>query len=332
MGSQLRPRNMKEINQSEAEKKYKIFTRHQEMENGELRFRLIKDDGTAYSRTEAGGSGFWQESHCHKNTKETYIVQKGWIACAKMHSEQCKIQIFKEDEIFTIGPDTCHNIYMAKGAVIHTVKHGESKKEDRILNNETKKLDKISRSLNEDQILALAEKDKNENSATEIYSKEYRHFDDLIWQVPTWCTAIFTATITGGIVFISLGDDLKDTIAKILNIQNNNIFIQRHYVLFYYFVFMFVVLFIFSYALLRFRMHQRPLGKCANIPFYKSSQLYLQLTTCFEFCVLLLFVLLIAGISFLISGFVCAVVLVICMLFAECNLRRKKNHIKIVDC
>lgn len=155
---------MKDINSAEAEKKYKIFTRHHEMDNGELRFRLLKENGTGCAITEAGNNGFWQESHCHKNTRETYIVQKGWIACAKMRNEQCKIQIFKEDEIFTIESDTCHNIYMAKGAVIHTVKHGVSKKEDRISSNETKRLDKIVRGFGEDQILALAETDKNENN------------------------------------------------------------------------------------------------------------------------------------------------------------------------
>lgn len=156
---------MKDINSAEAEKKYKIFTRHHEMDNGERRFRLIKDDGTAYCRTETGGSSFWQqESHYHESIKETYIVQKGWIACVQMSDEKCKIQIFKEDEIFTVEPDVAHNIYMAKGAVIHTVKHGAPKKDNRVLNNETKKLDKIVRGFGEDQILALAETDKNENN------------------------------------------------------------------------------------------------------------------------------------------------------------------------
>lgn len=321
---------MKEISQQDAEKKHKIFTRHHEMDNGELRFRLLRDDGIGCAITEAGSKGFWQESHFHKSVKETYIIQKGWVACAKLQNEKCKIQIFKEDEIFTIEPEVSHNLYLSKGAVIYTIKHGAPQKNNRAVNNEAKKLDKTVQGLGEEQILALAENEKNKNEPIEVYSKDYRHFDELIWQVPTWCTAIFTATITGGIVFLSLSDELKDTIAKVFSIQNNNIFIQRHYILFYYFVFMFLVLIIFSYALLRFRTHQRPLGKCKNIRFYKSSQMYLQLVTCFEFCVLLLFVLVIAGVSVLASEVVCAVVLAVCMLFAECNLRRKKEHIRII--
>ncbi len=148
---------MKEITQIEAEKKYKIFTRHHEMDNGEFRFRLLRDDGTGCAITEAGGDGFWQESHCHKSVKETYIIQKGWVACAKLQNEKCKIQIFKEDEIFTIEPEVAHNLYLSKGAVIYTIKHGVSKKDNRVVNSEAKKLDNIVQGLGEEQILVLAE-------------------------------------------------------------------------------------------------------------------------------------------------------------------------------
>jgi hypothetical protein len=313
---------MKDINSDKAKERYGISMCHQRMDNGELRFRLIKDDGTAYVRTEAGSSGSWQESHCHKNVKETCVVQKGWIACAKMCNERCTIQVFREDEIFTIEPSTAHNIYMAKGSVIHTVKHGASKKENRILNGETEKLDKIVQNLSEGQTLALAENDENKNNAKKIYSREYCHFDKLIWQDPTWCTAIFTATIAGGFAFISLDDKSKNTIVNFLNLSSNNI-------LFYYFSFFSIVLMVFSYVLYRLRIHQRPLGRWKNIPFYKSAQLGLQLVTCFEFCILLLFVFLIKGVSLLISGIICTFILLVCMLLAEYNLRKKSNNIGI---
>jgi len=32
---------------------------------------------------------------------------------------------------------------------------------------------------------------------TEKYSKDYKHFDNLIWQLPGWSTAIFVLSITG---------------------------------------------------------------------------------------------------------------------------------------
>lgn len=119
---------MEIINSDKAKNKYKISTYHQKMDNGEFRFRLIKNDGATYIRTEAGNNASWQKSHFHKKIKETYIIQKGWVACAKMINEKCKIKIFKENEIFTIEANTPHNIYMAKNSVIHTIKHGNVKK------------------------------------------------------------------------------------------------------------------------------------------------------------------------------------------------------------
>ena len=61
-----------------------VWTDHSEMPNGELRFRLKHDDGTAYSRTESTGRGGWQNSHYHRSVRETYIVQRGKMAFAEL--------------------------------------------------------------------------------------------------------------------------------------------------------------------------------------------------------------------------------------------------------
>lgn len=75
---------MLSISAEEAASKYGITSRHDEMDNGELRFRLEKRDGVAYIRTEASARGGWQKSHSHATATETYIVQRGWIVHASL--------------------------------------------------------------------------------------------------------------------------------------------------------------------------------------------------------------------------------------------------------
>ncbi len=102
-----------------------VWTHHSQMPNGELRFRLRHDDGTAYSRTEAGDDGGWQKSHHHRTVRETYIVQRGRIALAELIDGALRIRVFGPDDIFTTAPNVPHNIHLYRNTVIHTVKHGE---------------------------------------------------------------------------------------------------------------------------------------------------------------------------------------------------------------
>jgi hypothetical protein len=102
-----------------------VWIQHSEMPNGELRFRLRHNDGTAYSRTEATENGGWQNSHSHRSVRETYIVQRGRMALAELVDGALKMRVFGPDEICTTEPNIAHNVYMFRGSVIHTVKHGE---------------------------------------------------------------------------------------------------------------------------------------------------------------------------------------------------------------
>jgi hypothetical protein len=100
-----------------------------QMDNGENRYRLMKngdDAGFGYILTEMPASGgAWQNSHYHKGVKETYIVQKRWIASAELVKGEVVIRIHRENDAFMTEPEVHHNIYMPSGAVIHTVKHGD---------------------------------------------------------------------------------------------------------------------------------------------------------------------------------------------------------------
>lgn len=143
---------MTEIKHSEIAK-FGINSRHEIMDNGEMRFRLKANDGSGYIRTVTGNNGAWQNSHYHPNIIETYIVQKGWLVYAELKDGKCILKKYNENDIFSTVPGVVHNIYLPKEAVIHTVKHGEATEKEWIGN---KDLDKLTKVLSEQDILKNA--------------------------------------------------------------------------------------------------------------------------------------------------------------------------------
>jgi len=131
-----------------------VWTHHSEMPNGEVRFRLRHDDGTAYSRTEAADRGSWQKSHHHRTVRETYITQRGRMAFADLIDGALRIRVFGPNEICTTEPNVPHNVYLYRDTVIHTVKHGvEGSAADW---HADPSLDKMVHHLNEVDIARLA--------------------------------------------------------------------------------------------------------------------------------------------------------------------------------
>lgn len=102
---------------------------HQQMPNGEIRFRLIGPDGSSYIRTVAGPVGGWQNSHYHERLRETYIVEEGWIVIAKLNRETNDLILnrYAAGSIVTTQRNIAHNVYLPAKTVIHTVKHGADK-------------------------------------------------------------------------------------------------------------------------------------------------------------------------------------------------------------
>ena len=148
---------MRTILPAEAEAQHGVAAVHHEMDNGELRFRLRSADGPAYALTRAGPKGAWQQSHFHQSARETYIVERGWIAFASRSGEQMKIEVFAAGELFTTPPGVIHTIYMPANAVMHTIKHGASAADDRSTGPQTAVLDAFVAALvDEDAIRAAA--------------------------------------------------------------------------------------------------------------------------------------------------------------------------------
>lgn len=124
---------MDPIGAEEAALNHNIHARHSRLDTGELRFRLMCGrDGNGYVRTEAAASG-WQRSHFHKRTLETYIVERGWMMLAVAPSRASgkpHLQYLGPRSLVTTSLHKVHNVYLPKGAVVHTVKHGGRIAED----------------------------------------------------------------------------------------------------------------------------------------------------------------------------------------------------------
>lgn len=236
-----------EISCAEAKDEHGVISNHGRMDNGELRFRLQKNDGTAYIRTESPPEGGWQASHWHEKVKETYIVQEGWIGYAALRNGRPHFEVYQKDAIFTTAPSEIHNIYMPAGAVIHTVKHGDPLGENRLVDDRTEKFNSLIHGISESDLQNMAKQSIQNKRAFEYqtdYSEGYRHFDNLIWQVPAWSSAIFAVVLAG-----TSGLDSNDVVVTKIGIPPERI-LSYLYGLFGIFIL------VLSHALYRFRWHQ----------------------------------------------------------------------------
>jgi hypothetical protein len=121
----------KPISDQEAKDKYGVFTQHEMMDNGQRRFRLKMKNGSAYIRTESDKLGAWQKGHSHKCVRETYIVQKGWIAYVESVGRRLpRLTFYDKGDLFTTKLRIKHNIFMPANSVVHTVKYGSARGKD----------------------------------------------------------------------------------------------------------------------------------------------------------------------------------------------------------
>lgn len=102
-----------------------IKTNIQQLENGELRSRLVGKDKSSYIRTESGDNEYWQKAHFHNNINEMYIVQAGKIVIAIKRENNLDFITLKENDYYVVLPKTSHNVYMCKNTITHTVKFGD---------------------------------------------------------------------------------------------------------------------------------------------------------------------------------------------------------------
>jgi hypothetical protein len=116
--------SIKEIFDHQLEQ-YGIRLKHNKMDNGELRFRLLGKDGSCYIRTESSSDSGWQNSHYHTKLSELCLVQEGWILYAELVDGRVVFKKYTANDHFIIRPMVPHNSYMAPNSILHTIKFGD---------------------------------------------------------------------------------------------------------------------------------------------------------------------------------------------------------------
>ena len=102
-----------------------ITTRHERMDNGELRFRLCACDGSSYIRTEASDQSGWQNSHLHRYVHELNVIQQGVMLVVEEHDGVLVPRVLRTGDFYLCPLNVPHNSYLLPGTVAHTVKYGQ---------------------------------------------------------------------------------------------------------------------------------------------------------------------------------------------------------------
>ena len=111
-------------------------------------------------------------------------------------------------------------------------------------------------------------------SHEEIYSQDYRHFDNLIWQVPVWATALSMFSMYA-----------SNSILQNECAVENYMRISGKTALGIFYIIVFAILLLLSWVLYRFRSHQAGLLPPKTIikrPKYFGGQFCLQLIIAIE--------------------------------------------------
>ncbi len=159
-------------------------------------------------------------------------------------------------------------------------------------------------------------------NSEESYIQDYRHFDNLIWQIPAWASAIFSFSVTTSVLALSNAKSIEST----LPID------AGHAVA----VFLFSVFFVFlllTCVFLRFRLHQRSIYRPnrKHVPskwFLVPGQSALLLVLFLESGVILSFALVTVGLNAIHSIAVGMAFLLIGFSYVEWSIRKLSNEIK----
>ena len=104
--------------------KHGINTVHHEMDNGELRFRFVSENGSSYILTKSTVNNGWQKSHVHYKKREVYVVEKGVVLMAQLIDGKAKITKLCENDVVSVPVGIAHNVRMSDNAILHALKYG----------------------------------------------------------------------------------------------------------------------------------------------------------------------------------------------------------------
>lgn len=233
------------INTDEIASVHGIRTNHEQMPNGECRFRLTCSDGNDYIRTVAGPAGGWQKAHFHSALRETYVVASGWMAIAEDASSEVTLSVYWPGDVVTTKLAIIHNVYLPPDAVIHTVKHGSTSAGDW---HESPAFTLRTTSLSERDILTKnvnVPKHAADDWRFDGYVMLYNNLDDLIWRIPGFLA-------TGAAILIGFAGSVlsKDKLPDFPPILVAGLFF-----------FVGLLFFLSAYSLARIRVHHTLVGE-----------------------------------------------------------------------
>lgn len=130
--------------------KYGVYTNHEEMDNGELRFRMLSNDGSSYIRGENRQQFVWGNSHSHKDLHELIIVQQGFVVFAELEKGFVSFRQLHTGDIFVSRQGVPHNHCFDETTVVHTIKFGGETQNDWIA---CPALDALTKHLTQQEVL-----------------------------------------------------------------------------------------------------------------------------------------------------------------------------------
>ena len=147
--------------------------------------------------------------------------------------------------------------------------------------------------------------------------EQFRHFDRLIWQVPSWTTGVFVGILAGA--------------NGILNNYSTAWRIDRNVLLFLILLSGCIFLFSSSYALYRFRFGQTVSASSAERekmcrPKFFGAQTFLQFSVTYQFAVLVVLFLSIFCRSFVLISVIGVLVMVGMTIYYEFNIAKIKKE------
>ncbi len=119
----------KQIFQSELSA-WGISQKHERMDNGELRFRLMGRDGSGYIRCENPGPPVWENGHSHSSLQELVLVQHGAVVFVELRGKETKFTLLQEGDWAVTTPQVPHTECVGGNAVVHTIKFGDCSNSD----------------------------------------------------------------------------------------------------------------------------------------------------------------------------------------------------------
>jgi glucose-6-phosphate-specific signal transduction histidine kinase len=148
------------------------------------------------------------------------------------------------------------------------------------------------------------------------YSDDYKHFDNLIWQVPAWSEAIFIGILVGA--------------NEILNNYSPTWGVDQNIFLFLVLLSGCIFLFSSSYILYRFRHNQSTVVSTVvkdKVPFAKrlGAQTILQFSLTYQLTVCIVLSLYTIFRSFLLSSVIGVLAIVVMTIYYEFNLSKIKK-------